>query len=339
MKSLVLPIKIIILTAIISLLLYTAQIKLTLLAGFYHQTGWFVSVILIFLLTSLVGAARWFILNRAQEIYLGFFRTTVFSYVGAAFNNLLPGAVGGDFFRFLCVTKKIPGKKSATLVTLFLDRLTGFFGILITISFIAMTRIHSLGQQRVLFHLLFVVAIFCASALLTMIFLMTAPKKLGLLNWLNRRFPNKPWAARIISFFESDLLGKFTKTVIFESLLTSVVIQILIASSILIIAHLMGLPPIAFSDYALAIGITQIVNLIPLTPGGIGVGELAFANVILMLNPGINGAFATVLIGYRLISVLVYLPGVILYAPTMLVKKPIDNNSSAINYSGITSSK
>ena len=42
------------------------------------------------------------------------------------------------------------------------------------------------------------------------------------------------------------------------------------------------------------IGVTQIVNLIPIAPGGFGVGEAAFAKVLTLMNPGVLGFYATI---------------------------------------------
>jgi uncharacterized membrane protein YbhN (UPF0104 family) len=60
----------------------------------------------------------------------------------------------------------------------------------------------------------------------------------------------------------------------------------------------------------LALVIGQVANLVPLTPGGVGIGEAAFANVLLIINPGLTAAYATVFFALRLISTAAYLPGV-----------------------------
>src|SRR3990167_11167828 len=95
-----------------------------------------------------------------------------------------------------------------------------------------------------------------------------------------------------------------------ECLSASILIQLCMLLTIILIADMMGFQQIHPIDYLIAIGVTQIANLIPATPGGLGIGEAAFSNIILLLNPSIPAAYATIFLAYRIIGVLVYLPGI-----------------------------
>jgi glycosyltransferase 2 family protein len=154
---------------------------------------------------------------------------------------------------------------------------------------------------------------------------MILPPKMGLSRLFKERFPHNHLIKVLISFFEALYLYRNAKLAIFKCLAISIFTQILMVAAVSIIANIMNFQSIPFIDYATAMGITQIVNLIPVAPGGFGVGELAFAKVLMILNPGMGGAFATVFLAYRLISILAYLPGVICGSPTMAMTSKLSS--------------
>jgi uncharacterized membrane protein YbhN (UPF0104 family) len=81
-----------------------------------------------------------------------------------------------------------------------------------------------------------------------------------------------------------------------------------------LIAKMLKFPSLPFFDFILAIAIAQIVSLIPIAPGGFGIGEVAFANVMTLLNANITGPYATIFLAYRIINILPYLPGIMLFS-------------------------
>ena len=302
-------------------LVHSTQIKFSLFASIFHHPFMLSFTLFLFLLMILLSAQRWHLFNAAQGINLGFFKTVMPTYLGIAFNNLLPGAVGGDFFRTYHLFKKVPDKKSTILISIFLDRLFGFLGLLLAICLVAMTRLNHIQHHPQIFYLVSLFVLFCLTVLAGFVALMVLPQRIGVIGWLGKRFPNKRWAKSIISLLNTMRTYRISNITIFKCLVLSILIQILITMAIMTIAKMMGFPAIALFDYIIAVGITQIVNLIPATPGGIGMGELAFANVLFLLNPNINAAFATIFLGYRLISILVYLPGIVCYIPRIMFLK------------------
>ena len=298
--------KIIIAILLIWMLIHSAQIKMDLLVSLIQQPILFFEVILLFLFMIVIGAWRWYVLNSAQGIHLGFYKSVFATYVGAAFNNLLPSGVGGDVVRLSFVFKQAPQKKNEAVLTVFSDRVLGFLAVFITICFVGIANIHIISHQPRVFYLFLFCAAFCIGILTTFILCVWLSNRIQLSTWLNKRLGHRSWSKPIISFFETLSIFRVEKMVVVKGLMISVAVQLLMTVAITMIATMMGLPSVPFSSYIIAMGITQIVNLIPLTPGGVGVGEIAFANILLILNPGVNAAYATVLLAYRLISMLAY---------------------------------
>jgi uncharacterized membrane protein YbhN (UPF0104 family) len=107
------------------------------------------------------------------------------------------------------------------------------------------------------------------------------------------------------------MLYKNSKIVLLESIVVSVLCQITLLIAIILVNHVMGLPRVSVFDFMLAIIISQVVSHLPITPGGIGVGEASFANTLILLHPQSATAYATVYLAVRIISGVAYLPGVI----------------------------
>ncbi len=315
--------------ALLWFLIDTAQIKFELLVNLLHHPVLLANLIFLFLLKIFIGAWRWHLLNSTQGIHLKFRYTLTSIYLGAAFATLLPSAVGGDLVRAYYIFKAAPGKKNSVLISIFIDRIMGLMGIFITISVITFTHLYVFRQQARLIYLSTTCIFFCSAILILFVCFMLLAKKTRLASLMSKYFSHKKWSRYIISFFNTVSTSHVSKFILIQCLMMSIFIQILIVISLLIIAKMMGFPPISFSSCLIAISITQVISFIPVTPGGIGVGEMVFANIVLLLNPSVGLGFATIFLGYRLTSILTYLPGAIFYVAQALkhrlFKRAINN--------------
>ncbi|TAK77587.1 MAG: flippase-like domain-containing protein [Gammaproteobacteria bacterium] len=296
-------------------LIHSTQLKPELFTQLFHQPLLSLEVVLVLLSLIVIGAWRWQILNASQDIHLSFIKTLSATYLGAAFNYVLPGSVGGDLIRMYYVFKKKPQKKGSAMLSVFFDRVMGFVAVFLIICLIALFKMDTVMQHPQLFYLLSICTVFCFSILSIFLILLFLPGKVNFLGWFSRR------SSVLASFLPARNNFRLSKAVFCKCLLTSILSQVLMVCAVLLIARIMNLPPIAFSDYALAMGMTQIVNLIPITPGGVGIGEMMFAHTLQLLNPGAVGAFATIFFTYRIISIVTYLPGVVFYIPRFILLK------------------
>lgn len=308
--------KIFLASLILWLLVKTSLINFALFANILHQPLHLFAVMGIFLTMVVLCSLRWSMLNKAQNIPLAFRSSIKPTYISAAFNILLPGAVGGDFVRCYYVFKIFPDKKSLVLLTIFFDRVIGFMGILVTLCLVAFTHVTFFSKQHELFYLLSMTVCFCLTVMSVFVALMIFPQRFGVHTWLEKKFPDNKWAQLASHYLSTFCNYRIPKFVLLKTLATSVLIQCLLVCSIMLIANMMGLPSFPFSQYAIATGITLLVSLIPITPGGVGMGEMAFANVLVLLNPHSGVAFATIYLCYRILSLLTYLPAVFFYLPS-----------------------
>lgn len=259
---------------------------------------------------AFVNSWRWQSLNITQGVVLPFRSTFLLTYVSIAYNTVLPGSVGGDFVRLYHAGRLMPGKKGELIMTTLLDRVSGLVGLIVIFLFILPFYVSTYRHNNLLSGF-FASTTLLYSAIFTILIISSASylflRKYPSFYMLNKSRFIQPFRVLMVSLqsFISD------KSSLFVCLGMSIITQLLILVVIFTISSIMNLPSIPLMDYVLAMVLAQLANLLPITPGGIGVGEVAFSNVILLLNPGVVGEYATVFLALRLFTSLAYLPGVI----------------------------
>lgn len=295
------------------LLLHNSQLNFSLLSVFWTSPALTLLIMLLCYIMVVAHAWRWYRLNRVQGIDLSFMQTIMPTYLGVAFNTVLPGSLGGDFVRLYFVIKKFPQKKTRAVFSVLVDRISGLLGLFIIGSFIAPYYMHVYAGRSGVSSIFFISTVVCVGALAVFALLMLlSAEKVGFLSWLIRMTEKYPLLRPLTRVLEAVALYQNAKWTILESLAVSIFTQLLLLVVLVIISDMMQLPAVSMIDYMLALVVAQVANLVPLTPGGVGMGEAAFANIIEMVHPGVAGAYATVFFAVRVISALAYFPGVLI---------------------------
>ena len=305
--------KLIIACLLLAFLAHTSKIDFRLLLQLGHSPLLMLPTIALYFIIIGISAWRWNQLNRVQSIDLTYHKTLLPTYLGIAFNNLLPGGIGGDFFRFYFINKKHPTPKSVVMLSILIDRITGLLGIFIAVAIAALFQAHIFKDNHIIFYFLCVCLFItvCLFSLAALSFVL--PKQLGMSQWLKNNYAEKKWAQSLLSIFNAIHLYRRAKITLLICLLLSGLIQALITLTCLFIANILNFPPLHFTEILIAVAVTQIANLIPLTPGGFGVGEMAFANTLILFHPTVAATYGTIFFSYRIIGILTYLPGMLIF--------------------------
>jgi uncharacterized membrane protein YbhN (UPF0104 family) len=302
-QYLITSIKIIISLMILGFLVHTSSLSPRLLLDLFKSPLMLLITLLLYFIVIAISTFRWTSLNKVQDIHLSYRQTLLPTYLGVAFNNLLPGGVGGDFFRFYLINKTFPVRKSAIMASILFDRITGLMGIFSAVIIVFILNYSFFSQHKLILYFALLCLIPCVAVLALYIASILLPPSIGFIRLLTSR----------LTFLEPIRIYRHSKKAILKCLFASLIIQFLIAFTCMLIASMMNIPAIPFSHYIMAIAVTQLANLIPIAPGGIGVGEMAFANVLWILNPHLDGNLATIFLAYRLLGILTYLPGVAVF--------------------------
>ncbi len=109
---------------------------------FRRLSPWyFVLGLVAFIINQLIIAFRWWVLLRAQEIRIAAGATVRLHFLGLFYNNVMPGAVGGDLLKAWYVTKHTD-KRLAGALSVFVDRFIGSVGLVFMAVFTYLLFIH-----------------------------------------------------------------------------------------------------------------------------------------------------------------------------------------------------
>jgi uncharacterized protein (TIRG00374 family) len=238
-------------------------------------TSWRITLaaVTLLLVDSALMSVRLSWLFRPQGLNLRFGTSLKLALVGFFFGTFLPGAAGGDLSKLFYTTRGSGGRRTEIMTVVLLDRAIGLFSLLL-LPFI--------------FVLMFAQT-FQGEAVLRSILLTTGLIALGVVaGFLACLFSDS-----FMNYFHSGALNLVTGNPIVRQVLgaianyrknSSVLIAALgvsvLANLLLVFVTMLGALAVAQSSWTarmfVVIPIGHIVNSLPLTPGGLGVGETAF---------------------------------------------------------------
>jgi uncharacterized protein (TIRG00374 family) len=261
--------------------------------------------------TYFLPSLRWWFLLRIQGIRLSLLEAFRISYVSAFIGTFLPGSISGDIIR-VALSLNI-SQKQITIVTIsvVIDRLLGLLG-LVTLGVIAgFVYLNTILVDPSMYQFVMIMVIVAMAGILTAIIVGLFSTRLQSIirqrGWLTRDVFRRFIAELIeaIALYNS----KFALLVIGWGI--SWVGHSLCIVLLVLLAWEMGFTNLTMWEYAIAGSITLLVNAVPLTPSGLGVGESVFSRLALQMKPvAIPPPYATVMLVYRAVKMVVLIPAV-----------------------------
>ena len=116
---------------------------------------------------------------------------------------------------------------------------------------------------------------------------------------------------------------------LFQAFVLSLIIHTLVFGGMMVLGDSLGIEGMTAMGYSFATFCGVVGNLIPITPGGLGVGEVAFDRVSHLLANGAASGFGTVFFGYRVFSLVAILLGLVIsFFPQGVLKVVAPTSSS-----------
>jgi len=261
----------------------------------------------LFVIATALQARRMELLINAHQLELSFSAAIKLTFIGLFFNTYLPGATGGDLVKIYYASKGNPGSRAEVITILLLDRFIGLFSLLTLPLLLAPFFSDLIAAQPALQTLLGAsLAIACGIILAAFIGARYELADSRFLQWIERKFPFGELLTRTLHtlHFYRNSMG-----VIFRALLCSYAAQSLMVGGGMAIAHATN-PAGADLKMLVLIPMGYIANALPITPGGLGVGEAAMEALFTM--SGLSGGAETIL-GWRVIMIIVGLLGLVFY--------------------------
>ena len=90
---------------------------------------WILGGVLAYGIVEILGATRWLVLLRVQNIHIPWVRLVRLLMIGIFFNQVMPGGTGGDVVKIFYLLKETPNKKTQALLAVLMDRPIGLIGL------------------------------------------------------------------------------------------------------------------------------------------------------------------------------------------------------------------
>ncbi len=297
----------------IGLIVYLAE------SGFIHFrdlgrifTAWpltLVALALILLHVVLIST-RLSLLFRPQGLKLHFRTALRLTLVGLFFDIFLPGAAGGTVMKLFYATRENEGRRTEVATVVIFDRAIGIFSLLLLPLIFApmflplVSRLHTLQVIMVTYATIlgFLLLVFVAGMLRRS----TVGRLAGAIHFQGLR--------KVVSR-ALETIGAYhgSPATLLTALGLSLVANFAIVG-VIGVALLVVNPASVAWRLCLVVPIGQIVNSLPITPGGLGVGEVAFNTLFRLV--GLGGGVESVLC-WRIWSAIVSGLGLYFYARGM----------------------
>jgi uncharacterized protein (TIRG00374 family) len=277
-----------------------------------EQPASLIQVGLCILAMILVTAWRWRQLLRSQGVAVPFPVLFRIYFLSLACAPLFPGGIGGDAMRVAYTVRAVTDRKVVAAVSVLVDRVIAMVGVLIVAFVLLLPYIPAaLSGSFALLALIAVVSGLFAGCLVFITLALLSRRRTGFTQWLHDRFQNR-LISIVAAVFDAVSAYRSHPKVVIGAIMLSAANQAFVVYAIYVIARQLGFDLLAMSDIGIAATLTQIANILPLTPGGIGIGEAAFDRILsLLTSSGVAVGYGSIFLTFRVLGIVVTLPGVL----------------------------
>jgi uncharacterized protein (TIRG00374 family) len=261
----------------------------------FLDAAWLFAILpLLALAGGSVEAVRLGLLCRSQQAQLGFRHGLRLVLVSVFFNFFVPGGTGGDVSKMYYLAADNPGKGLELAVVVFVDRVTGLLGLIITVMILALINVPLVSGYPLIRWLLgTLAAVLAVVAVFALLFYAGVFRRSVIFRYIREKLPLQHYVDRTAGAVNAFRFHKL-------ALLLAVVISVLGNGAMVLMFLLAGtvfMPDAAGATVCFLAVLGMFANALPLTPGGLGVGEAAFEGLFGMLG---MSAGAMLMVSWRL---------------------------------------
>lgn len=266
--------------------------------------GMLATALLIFVAIDILCFVRWRILLSAAGVVFPVSRIFRAFCGGIFFSLFLPSAIGGDLVRLADLSMQTK-KGSAVVATGIIDRLAGYFGLVMVALCAAFV-----GQEAVNERIVFTSLVFLAAVLAVLVTVIFYPPVYGRINGLLCR----RWPTGFCSLFGSvhaqmNALSRHPRILAF-SLGLSLFIQAMSAFSMYLIAVSFGVTQPA-SAFFILMPVVSALTLLPISIAGLGVRDVSTVFFLAKIGVARDTALAISLMTFSFLAVIAAAAGVV----------------------------
>jgi glycosyltransferase 2 family protein len=276
------------------------------LRGFLVAWPITVLAVTLLLLVVVMMAARVCVLMAPSGLQLSLGASVRLTLIGMFFNACLPGSTGGDALRIYYASRGNTGRRTEVATIFVLDRVVGLFALLLW-PLLAAPFFPGLVANAVLRGLLGAAAV-AAAVIAALFFVAGSPRALGssAVGAVLARIPGSRYVRTVLDTLA--VLRRMPGTLA-AAVGISLIVHTIGAGVVLLVAQAIN-PTGAAWEMSLLIPLGSLANTVPLTPGGLGVGEAVLDRLFALA--GLSGGAETML-GWRVLLVAVSMLGLVFY--------------------------
>jgi glycosyltransferase 2 family protein len=234
--------------------------------------------------TSLaLGVERWRQFLKSQNLSIPFFKAFQLSLIGLFFNYTMPGGVGGDLVKGYYIARASSQAKIKAAATVLLDRLIGLLAMSLIALVIMISKWEFISQQRELRLAFLMVSGVTAASIL--IWSLIFSRRLYNLGWIEKILKLLPKSATLLHTYNSITDFRHSKKVFFTTLGLSFAAQFSSILFFVFAGQALGYD-VPVTTYLVVVPIAFMIQSIPLSPGGIGIGQTASFFLFNSFSPG-----------------------------------------------------
>jgi len=271
----------------------------------------FSAMIVLLCIQPAVTAWRWNLLLETQKIRLPYRQAFGLTMIGLLFNVLIPGAVGGDLIKGYYITRAMEGRKSSAATSILMDRVLGLLGLLGLAAFAMSPKFSELAKNPATYKLGMGVIGGLVVGLGLLFLVGLTGSRLSEWTLLPRAVRN---VLRSLPNYHKNA------AVIPVAIAVSAFSHLLACIAYYIALRSMGGANVAMGSFFLLVPLGLVVTAIPISPAGIGVGQMAFFALFHIVSASHAVAAADAFTVFQLAVILISLGGLCWYLPYRGIK-------------------
>lgn len=294
--------------ALVMVLLSSGQLDFRSITVVFNNLNFFIPALICLFLGIVISGFRWWLLLRATGNNIPLGTIINLQLIGSFFSTWLPGAAGGDAVRGVQVFRLLKNGRSTALLSIVTDRVFAMIGLISIAALVSFFLSAAISPDATVFQyigLLRVLVYLCLAGLVFGILAVYLALRFSVLGY----FPAKvrhylhPFSVTIIMYLRA-----------WPTLLICWVVSVLATGIVIIgMVAIASIFPFAANPQVTAIAgvFGNLFSVIPITPGGLGVGESVFSKVCVELSARV-APFATIYFSFRVGMLIVNIPGMII---------------------------
>ena len=226
--------------------------------------------LIIFLLVTSLGALRWFLLIQAVDVPISLRQCFKIHMIGMCFIFYVPGG-GVDLIKAYYIHKESDDSNNLALMSIFIDRAIGIYSLLVVgVISIFINYNVPIEDPTLRWNSWFYIIIFAFSSAVIGFFFTRVANNLFNARWIDKL----PFNNFIYGFLGAIEIYREKLIPLFLSFLLSLILHLMMIIVFYFSALALNLD-IPFSLHVYLVPLLLLINIIPITPGGLGVGEVA----------------------------------------------------------------